>query len=95
MQDVLLADYPGLEDSWLEIIGSQGESLLALDVSCSTVSDEGLAFLESCTNLQSLSLNSCEYISDGGLSTLSGTLHTTCFSLLYMEIFNMIPLIVS
>jgi len=80
VQDVLLADYPGLEDSWLEIIGSQGESLLALDISSSTVSDEGLALLETCTNLQSLILNSCEYISDEGLPALSGILRTACFS---------------
>ena len=67
-----------MEDSWLEIIGSQGESLLALDISTSSVSDEGLASLESCTNLQSLNLNSCDLISDEGLTVLTGivcTLH--------------------
>lgn len=73
LQDVLLADYPGVEDSWLVIIGSQGESLLALDISSSSVSDEGLASLESCTSLQSLSLNSCDLISDEGLTMLTGT----------------------
>lgn len=80
MQNVLLADYPGLEDYWLEVIGSQGDSLLALDISNSTVSDEGLASLKACTNLESLVLNSCEYISDEGLPALSGIIRTTCFS---------------
>lgn len=73
IQDVLLADYPGVKDSWLEVIGSQGESLLALDISNSTVTDKGLAFLEPCTNLQALSLNYCDHISDEGLTMLTGT----------------------
>lgn len=78
-QDVLLADYPGVEDFWLDIIGSQGESLLALDISGSPVTDDGLACLQSCTNLQTLSLNSCDHISDEGLSVLSGTAGTYLF----------------
>jgi len=81
LQDVLLADYPGVTDSWLDVIGSQGESLLALDISNSAVTNEGLDFLEPCTNLQSLSLNYCDHIADEGLSMLAGTFRTCCISL--------------
>jgi hypothetical protein len=81
LMNVLLADYPGLEDYWLEVLGSQGDSLLALDISSSTVSDEGLALLKACTNLESLILNSCEYISDEGLPVLSGLSNLTTLSL--------------
>jgi len=81
LQDVLLAEYPGVKDSWLDVIGSQGESLLALDISNSGVTNEGLDLLEPCTNLQSLSLNSCGHIADEGLSVLAGTVRTTWISL--------------
>lgn len=71
-QDIILPDNPLVEDSWMEVIGSQGESLLSLDVSSSTITDAGLTFLETCTNLETLALNFCDHISDVGLMSLSG-----------------------
>ncbi|KAH7286803.1 hypothetical protein KP509_32G023300 [Ceratopteris richardii] len=72
LEDVLLDEYPGVEDSWLEVIGAQGLSLLSADISNSAVSDAGLALISHCTNLQSLTLNYCDNISDAGLQHLTG-----------------------
>ncbi|MCO5610571.1 hypothetical protein L7F22_064810 [Adiantum nelumboides] len=71
-KDVLLGYYPGVEDSWLEVIGSQGHSLLAVDISSSAVSDSGLMHIRDCASLQSLSLNYCDNISEAGLQYLTG-----------------------
>lgn len=73
MQEFLLADCPGVEDSWMEIVGSQGRSLLKLDISNSLVTDGGLALVGVCTNLRSLTMDVCDDISDSGLSVLTRT----------------------
>jgi hypothetical protein len=71
-QDVMLEEYPGVDDTWLDVIGTQGSSLLALDISGSAVTDAGLKALEMCNNLQTLILSSCDHISDAGLVSLTG-----------------------
>jgi hypothetical protein len=58
----------------MEVVGRQGESLLAVDISTSAVTDAGLLYIEECHNLQRLCLNYCDQISDLGLSSLSGKL---------------------
>jgi hypothetical protein len=58
----------------MEVVGRQGESLLAVDISTSAVTDAGLLYIEECHNLQRLCLNYCDRISDLGLSSLSGKL---------------------
>eukprot|EP00252_Welwitschia_mirabilis_P007648 TRINITY_DN1924_c0_g1_i5.p1 TRINITY_DN1924_c0_g1~~TRINITY_DN1924_c0_g1_i5.p1 ORF type:complete len:201 (-),score=35.24 TRINITY_DN1924_c0_g1_i5:73-675(-) len=73
LQDVSLGGYPGVDDSWIEVLASQGLSLLDVDISDSTVTDSGLFLLHECTNLQSLNLNYCNYISNDGMKYLSGS----------------------
>ena len=72
VKDILLGEYFGVDDTWLKVIGSQGPSLLAVDVSSSAISDTGLAFIQQCRNLEILNLNYCDNISEGGLDYLPG-----------------------
>lgn len=61
-----------VDDAWMDVISSQGSSLLHLDLSASDVTDHGLTFLGHCTNIISLNLNHCHQISDHGLECISG-----------------------
>jgi len=72
LQDICLEEYPGVKDAWMEVVASQGESLLSVDISCSDVTDSGLNLLKDCSNMQSLACNYCDQISEQGLKTVSG-----------------------
>lgn len=72
-QDLYLGEYPEVNDKWMDVIASQGSSLLCVDLSGSDVTDSGLIHLKDCTNLQSLNFNYCDRISDHGLEQISGT----------------------
>lgn len=78
-----MGEYPGVKDSWMDVITSQGQSLLSLDISCSDVTDSGLVLLRDCSNLQSLKFNYCDQITENGLENLSGTFLQSFFFLLY------------
>lgn len=67
-----MGEYPGLNDHWMDVISSQGPSLLSLDVSGSDVTDSGLTNLKDCKNLQALNLNYCDRITDRGVENISG-----------------------
>lgn len=69
-----LGEYPGVDDTWMDVISSQGLSLLAADLSGSDVTDSGLLHIKNCENVEALNLNFCEQISDVGLSCISGIL---------------------
>lgn len=71
-QDLNMGEYPGLDDHWMDVISSQGSSLLSLDLSGSDVTDPGLTNLKDCKNLQALNLNYCDQITDCGLENISG-----------------------
>ncbi|KAH7688533.1 RNI-like protein [Dioscorea alata] len=66
-----LGGYPGVRDSWMNVIASQGEFLISLDISCSIVTDRGLVLLKDCFGLRNLALNYCYQISDRGLGFMS------------------------
>lgn len=72
VQDIHLGYYPGVDDSWMDIISSQGSSLLSVDISGSNVSNSGLLFLKDCLNIQNLTLDYCGRITDNGLLYISG-----------------------
>ncbi|CAI0422489.1 unnamed protein product [Linum tenue] len=72
LQDIHLVDYPGVNDYWMDVISSQGMSLLSLDVSGSNVTDSGFSYLRVCKNLESLGLDYCERLSDLGLKEIGG-----------------------
>lgn len=72
LQDLNLGEYPGVCDSWLDVVSSQGSSLLSLDLSASDVTDSGLTYLKDCKSLQALNLNYCDQISDKGLEQVNG-----------------------
>ncbi|KAL5152661.1 F-box/LRR-repeat protein 14 [Glycine soja] len=82
LQDICLGEYEYangggaaaaiVDDAWMDVISSQGSSLLHLDLSASDVTDHGLTFLGHCTNIISLNLNHCHQISDHGLECISG-----------------------
>ncbi|KAI6672017.1 hypothetical protein NL676_006902 [Syzygium grande] len=80
LQDLLLGEYPGVDDKWLNVISSQGSSLLSVDLSGSEVSDDGVTLLKDCTDLQSLNFNYCDRISDLGVQLLSGLSNLTALS---------------
>ncbi|OVA19188.1 Leucine-rich repeat [Macleaya cordata] len=80
LEDISLGDYPGVQDSWMGIICSQGSSLLSVDLSGSDVTDSGLNILKSCTNLQELTFNYCDRISDHGLRHICGLSNLTSLS---------------
>lgn len=71
-QDICLGDYPGVTDAWMEVVASQGQSLLSVDLSCSDVTDSGFNLLKDCSSMQSLACDYCDQISEHGLKTLSG-----------------------
>lgn len=73
LQDVNLGEYPGVDDSWMDIVTSQGSSLLSVDLSGSDISDSGLSYLKNCKSIQAVNLNYCDLISDRGLEQMSGT----------------------
>lgn len=73
LQDLNLGEYPGLGDNWMDIIASQGSSLLSVDFSGSDITDSGLSRLKDCKNLQALNFNYCDRISDNGLEHISGS----------------------
>ncbi|GAB2238013.1 hypothetical protein Droror1_Dr00015915 [Drosera rotundifolia] len=79
LQDIRLGDYPGVNDDWMDVISSQGSSLLSADLSSSDVTDSGVELLRSCPNLQVLTLNYCDEISECGLNHLhDGSLLGEC-----------------
>lgn len=67
-----MGEYPGFNDSWMDVIASQGSSLLTVDFSGSDVTDAGLSYFKDCKNLQALNFNYCERISDLGLEHITG-----------------------
>ena len=67
-----MGEYPGFNDSWMDMIASQGSSLLSVDFSGSDVTDAGLSHLKDCTGLQALNFNYCDKISDNGMAHISG-----------------------
>lgn len=77
-QDLYLGQYPGVNDSWMDVISSQGSSLLSVDLSGSEVTDTGLLHLKDCTNLLALNFDYCDQISDRGLEPISGSLFYAC-----------------
>ncbi|GAA0179857.1 hypothetical protein LIER_42229 [Lithospermum erythrorhizon] len=80
LEDLNLGDYPGFNDRWMEVISSQGPSLLSVDLSGSDVSDSGLVQLKDCKNLQELNFNYCEQITNRGLEHISGLPSLTTLS---------------
>lgn len=72
VKDLYLGECPGVNDSWMDVISSQGSSLLSLDLSGSDVTDDGLIYLQDCKSLQALNFNDCDHISDHGLEHISG-----------------------
>ncbi|RDX79075.1 F-box/LRR-repeat protein 14, partial [Mucuna pruriens] len=72
LQDIDLGEYIGVHDGWMDVISSQGLSLLSVDISGSQVTDNGLRFLKDCTNLQALALNYCDQFSEYGLKHING-----------------------
>lgn len=72
-KDLYLGECPDVNDSWMDVISSQGSSLLSLDLSGSDVTDDGLIYLQDCKSLQALNFNDCDHISDHGLEHISGS----------------------
>lgn len=72
LQDLNLGECPGFNDSWMDVVSSQGSSLLSIDLSGSDVNDTGLIHIKDCKNLEALNFNYCDQISDRGLEEISG-----------------------
>lgn len=78
LQDVDLGEFPEVNDSWMDIISSQGLSLLLVDLSGSSVTDNGLSLLKDCPNIQAFSFNYCDQISESGFKNISGNTLCVC-----------------
>jgi hypothetical protein len=61
-----------VKDAWMEVVATQRQSLLSVDISCSEVTASGIALLRDCSNMQSLACNYCDQISRDGLEILPG-----------------------
>ncbi|TKY48051.1 F-box/LRR-repeat protein 14 [Spatholobus suberectus] len=74
LQDIYLGEYGGaaVDDAWMDVVSSQGSSLLHLDLSGSDVTDHGLTYVRDCKNVISLNLDHCHQIADRGLECISG-----------------------
>ena len=82
LQDVDLGEYPEVNDSWMDIISSQGLSLLSVDLSGSSVTDNGLSLLKDCSNIQAFGFNYCDQISEPGFKNISGNSLCMCVYIL-------------
>ncbi|PHT51948.1 hypothetical protein CQW23_06410 [Capsicum baccatum] len=71
LKDLNMGEYPGLNDHWMDVISSQGSSLLSLDWLGSDVTDPGLTY-QDCKNMQALNLNYCDQIIDHRVENISG-----------------------
>ncbi|KAM3216176.1 hypothetical protein P3L10_025616 [Capsicum annuum] len=71
LKDLNMGEYPGLNDRWMDVISSQGSSLLSLDRLGSDVTDPGLTYLKDCKNMQALNLNYCDQIIDHRVENIS------------------------
>ena len=80
-----MGEYPEVNDSWMDIISSQGLSLLSVDLSGSSVTDDGLSLLKDCSNIQVLSFNYCDQISEPGLKNISGNTLCVCVYIGYIS----------
>ncbi|KVI06054.1 Leucine-rich repeat, cysteine-containing subtype [Cynara cardunculus var. scolymus] len=80
LQDIDLGEYPEVDDSWMEVILSQGSSLLSADLSGSDITDRALFHIKDCENIQALNFNFCDQISDSGLDSISGLSNLTTLS---------------
>lgn len=67
-----MGEYPGVNDNWMDVISSQGLSLLSVNLAGSDITDSGLIHLKDCGNLQDINFNCCDQISDSGLQHISG-----------------------
>lgn len=74
----------------MDVVSSQGKSLLSVDLSDSDVTDTGLGLLKDCSNLEVMTLNHCENISDRGLKHISGTA-IFAFSYLFISGLQLVP----
>lgn len=81
LEDVYLREYLGVNDDWMDVIASQGSSLLAVDVSGSNVTDSGLRLLKNCSNIQALTLNYCDQFSEHGLKHINGLSNLSSLSI--------------
>ncbi|XP_027066944.1 uncharacterized protein [Coffea arabica] len=79
LQDICLADYPRVKDSWMDVITSQGSSLLTIQLSSSGLTDVGLAQLKNCSNLQALLFDRFDNVSEHGLKQLDGCLSNLAY----------------
>ncbi|PHT54751.1 hypothetical protein CQW23_03237 [Capsicum baccatum] len=72
LQDLNMGEYPGLNNRWMDVISSQGSSLLSLDLPGSDVIDLALTYLKDCKNMQELNRNYCDHITDHWVENISG-----------------------
>ncbi|GJZ66602.1 ABHD17B-like protein [Tanacetum coccineum] len=80
MQDIDLCECIGVDDSWMDVISSQGSSLLYAYLSGSYFTDCGLVHFKVCENIQALNFNYCDQISDNGLGRIRDQGKSTCLS---------------
>ncbi|CAN4103587.1 unnamed protein product [Withania somnifera] len=72
LHDMCMGGCSIVNDKWMDVISSQGSSLLSAYISSTEVTDFGLRLLRNCSNLQALGLDCCNKISARGIEHIGG-----------------------
>ncbi|KAG5569479.1 hypothetical protein H5410_059245 [Solanum commersonii] len=71
LHDMWMGEYNGVKDNWMDVFSSQGSSLLSVYIFGSKVTDFGFSLLRNCPNLQVLSFDCCDRISEQRIKQVS------------------------
>ncbi|XP_010313816.1 uncharacterized protein [Solanum lycopersicum] len=80
LHDMWTGEYKGVKHNWMDVFSSQGSSLLSVCIFGSKVTDFGFCLLKKCPNLQALSFDCCDRISEQRIKELSGFSNLTYLS---------------
>uniref|UniRef100_M1D0U5 F-box-containing protein 1 n=1 Tax=Solanum tuberosum TaxID=4113 RepID=M1D0U5_SOLTU len=80
LHDMCMREHMRVNNKWMDVISSQGSSLLSAYISSAEVTDFGLSLLRNCSNLQALGLDCCDKISSRGIKHIAGFTDLTYLS---------------
>ncbi|KAM3383464.1 toll-like receptor 4 [Capsicum galapagoense] len=80
LHDIWTGEYNEVKDNWMDVFSSQGSSLLSVYIFGSEVTDFGFSLLKNCPNLQLLSFDCCDRVSEQAIKQVSGLSNLTYLS---------------
>lgn len=90
-----MGEYKGVKDNWMDVVSSQGSSLLSVYIVGSEVTDFGFSLLQNCSNLQALSFDCCDRISEQGIKQVSGSYYYSLSHIAIVSYFTCQSVLVS